>query len=546
MKDRSPLYPGRVTLTPVSGQANTYDMTRADQPTEEGTPLNKNTLLKDATAALYGLGSDAVPDEVLEMLKGSLKVEPGQVQTDKAFVNFNVGSGYQNVSEARALGYGDGTYVSFGNGVCGYSNDNGRTWTPVEKSYSYSVPNQIGYFNGVFFFVFGSGSYNSHGRSTDKGLTWYTARTSSSQSHYATRWAVSPTKVIAVGTSGSDYRCDRYYDITNWVRTGEGTPDTRYSDGVSFGIPSISDACYPRDIATDGKGTWVVVFGDMSREDGSQYVLVSKDDCATWQLVSLPEDMALMRIAYGNGKFIAIGNEVAVYSTDAMTWTKFTIPDVNSSGEMYYTFTFTCGKFVAAPYAANKLLVSGDDSDISGWKLIENFNLGSNKAIFSIAPYAPNSLVFSGHTAIIYSMDEYATAYTLQTPTGENVTEEVTQALGSVKVETGSYTGTGTYGSSNPNSLTFNGAPVLLIVCAGGSGVSSVQNFSNCMMLLFISDGTYDVSIAQYTASVSRNGTVVSWYTKQFLESDGPSDQLNSSGSNYNYLALTTPVGGDT
>lgn len=65
MKDRIPLYPGRVTLTPVSGQANTYDMTRADQPTEEGTPLNKNTLLKDATAALYGLGSDAVPDEVL-------------------------------------------------------------------------------------------------------------------------------------------------------------------------------------------------------------------------------------------------------------------------------------------------------------------------------------------------------------------------------------------------------------------------------------------------------------------------------------------------
>ena len=110
MKDRSPLYPGRVTLTPVSGQANTYDMARADQPTEAGTPLNKNTLLKDATAALYGLGSDAVPDEVLEMLKGSLKVEPGQVQTDKAFVNFNVGSGYQNVSEARALGYGDGTF----------------------------------------------------------------------------------------------------------------------------------------------------------------------------------------------------------------------------------------------------------------------------------------------------------------------------------------------------------------------------------------------------------------------------------------------------
>ena len=47
MKDRIPLYPGRVTLTPVSGQANTYDLTRADQPTQEGTPLNKASLLKE-------------------------------------------------------------------------------------------------------------------------------------------------------------------------------------------------------------------------------------------------------------------------------------------------------------------------------------------------------------------------------------------------------------------------------------------------------------------------------------------------------------------
>lgn len=68
MQDRVPLYPGRVVLTPVSGQANTYDMTRADQPTQEGTPLNKATFLKDATAALYGFGDTSVPDDVLAAL----------------------------------------------------------------------------------------------------------------------------------------------------------------------------------------------------------------------------------------------------------------------------------------------------------------------------------------------------------------------------------------------------------------------------------------------------------------------------------------------
>ena len=69
MQDRVSLYPGRVKLVPVAGQENTYDMVRADSPTQEGTPLNKDSLLKDATAALYGLGADAVPDDVLALLK---------------------------------------------------------------------------------------------------------------------------------------------------------------------------------------------------------------------------------------------------------------------------------------------------------------------------------------------------------------------------------------------------------------------------------------------------------------------------------------------
>ena len=68
MQDRIPLYPGRVTMTPVAGQANTFDMVRADDPTQPGTPLNKATLLKDATAALYGMGTGAVPDDVLAEL----------------------------------------------------------------------------------------------------------------------------------------------------------------------------------------------------------------------------------------------------------------------------------------------------------------------------------------------------------------------------------------------------------------------------------------------------------------------------------------------
>ena len=69
MQDRVSLYPGRVKLTPVVGQENTFDLVRADQPTQEGTPLNKANLLTDETASLFNLGQDAVPNEVLAAIK---------------------------------------------------------------------------------------------------------------------------------------------------------------------------------------------------------------------------------------------------------------------------------------------------------------------------------------------------------------------------------------------------------------------------------------------------------------------------------------------
>lgn len=69
VKDRVPLYPGRVKMTPVSGQANTYDMVRADQPTQEGTPINKalfdkkaDALTESVTVYVSTSGSDTTGD----------------------------------------------------------------------------------------------------------------------------------------------------------------------------------------------------------------------------------------------------------------------------------------------------------------------------------------------------------------------------------------------------------------------------------------------------------------------------------------------------
>lgn len=69
MKNRIPTYPGRVRLTPVQGQANVFDLLRSDAPIEDGTPINKDSLLKDETALMFGLDTDAVPDDALRAIK---------------------------------------------------------------------------------------------------------------------------------------------------------------------------------------------------------------------------------------------------------------------------------------------------------------------------------------------------------------------------------------------------------------------------------------------------------------------------------------------
>lgn len=72
MKDRIPTYVGRVKLIPVPNQPNTYDAVRADEPVQEGTPLNKQTLLNSEVEEKYGLGENATPSDVFLAIKEKL------------------------------------------------------------------------------------------------------------------------------------------------------------------------------------------------------------------------------------------------------------------------------------------------------------------------------------------------------------------------------------------------------------------------------------------------------------------------------------------
>ena len=64
MKDRVSANPGRVKLTPEDGSPAFYaTMERADNPIEEGTPLNKSTLLSDAACDLLEIPQTSTVNE---------------------------------------------------------------------------------------------------------------------------------------------------------------------------------------------------------------------------------------------------------------------------------------------------------------------------------------------------------------------------------------------------------------------------------------------------------------------------------------------------
>lgn len=81
MRDRIPTYPGRIKLTPVKNQANTYDLERADEPLQEGTPLNKSALLNDETAQKFGLSEEATINDVLSIIGSKLPIISAPILT---------------------------------------------------------------------------------------------------------------------------------------------------------------------------------------------------------------------------------------------------------------------------------------------------------------------------------------------------------------------------------------------------------------------------------------------------------------------------------
>lgn len=112
----------------------------------------------------------------------------------------------------------------------------------------------------------------------------------------------------------------------------------------------------------------------------------------------------------------------------------------------------------------------------------------------------------------------------------------------SVKIATGSYVGTGTYGEDNPNTLTFPFKPKVVFVCGNArAGTSNAEDGAITIMSSGVTDyigssvGTRDYM----NAIVAWSENTVSWYAD--VSGDNrfyPYQQLNAAEYTYYYIAL--------
>lgn len=75
-KDRVSTYPGRVVLTPVEGAVNTFDLVRADEPTEAGSPLDKATFNSIIHSRLTGRYYNPAASRVRQTQKSGVTTSP--------------------------------------------------------------------------------------------------------------------------------------------------------------------------------------------------------------------------------------------------------------------------------------------------------------------------------------------------------------------------------------------------------------------------------------------------------------------------------------
>ena len=455
MQDRVPLYPGRVTLTPVAGQANTYDMVRADQPTQEGTPLNKATLLKDATAAKFGKDTGAVPDEVLDVLSKSVlegtypvvDVYTGQ-NWEKGTVPNASGSVWQQIAIANNI------LFSFPiSGTTAVMSTDGKTWTTftiptVSGGYDYGGRHRIVYVGDTYYLLIPvtSSPYKAIIYTTQNLSTW-TLKCTLSLTNIAYNLFYSNylSKFVLIDIYGKVYLSS---DAENW--------ESPYSLGTSASSqPSLNNGIDGPD------GFYIAV-------PVSKKIRVFKLKSDSFETVFTSDDLSntIETVAFVKfkGKYFVYSAYGIAHSADLKDW-QLSDANYQSSGTNVTTITqqLACSDVNVLIKFSTESLVSFDGLNfkrITDGVPSEQGSMAYINGVFCFHLQGAPSAINPYYTPDTTFKDEPGLVDVL----GNMVNIPLKQIAGAASIEIGTYTGTGGYGSSHSRSLVFAKKPIIVFV----------------------------------------------------------------------------------
>ncbi|MGM9564595.1 MAG: hypothetical protein ACI3VT_01140, partial [Evtepia sp.] len=280
----------------------------------------------------------------------------------------------------------------------------------------------------------------------------------------------------------------------------------------------------------------------------SSNIAAYSEDGINWTQSTLPASSSWQSVTYGNGKFVAVAysSNIAAYSEYGINWTQSTLP----ASAKWYSATYGNGKFVAvassniAAYSEDGINWTQSTLPASAKWYSATYGNGKFVAVSSgnIAAYSTDGINWTQSTlpasvswrSVTYGNGKFVAVTYNSNIAAYSITINFIESLtdfGYSKIEVGSYVGTGTYGSSNPNTLTFGFEPKLVLI-----GEVSWKYFT----VLFNGIGIVMTGGSnRKMTSTSFSGKTVSWYNIDgYTGSTESRVQMNESGVVYHYIAI--------